>query len=291
MNANLPRRAVLGAILLSSCLSAQAASFDCVKARSTSERLICSDPQLSALDERLAKLAAAGKQRAASPRAYQRALDAAWSIRQKCDDVACVEGWYARRIAALSNAEMPTAKAPAPRGVAPVTDGSTKMNVTPGAQLQVIGGELGFHIPLSREEFLDRYRASGGQCGASAQLPALKALSRSVDSDCWTGTECRAPAPGLNCQMLRTGYDRTGRIVLFTTTLHTVDPQHAAGGRHLNAVVDKFAEFGGGQTRTRDVQYGRVLSAAGTQGLFKVEAEVTPAEGGKYVGTFSVAAR
>lgn len=43
---------LLGAMLLVN-LSAHAASFDCKKARSFQEKTICSDPQLSALDEQL----------------------------------------------------------------------------------------------------------------------------------------------------------------------------------------------------------------------------------------------
>ena len=365
------KRALLGAVLSATCLSTSAASFDCAKARSKSERLICGDAKLSALDNRLAALAAAGKKRAASPRAYQRALDAAWSVRQKCDDIACVESWYAGRIEALGNADpgpdtlaekppakeqlvapaiparpavvaeatapapqpresaspaapaavasapkvealqsaapAPTVKAtgaaapatkaappvPAPRraAVPPVIEGPAKPNVSPGAQLLVIGDELGFNIPLTRKDFLDRYDASGGQCGVSQHLSSLKALSRSVESDCWTGSECPAPAAGLSCKILRTAYDNTGRIVLFMTTLSTVDANRAEGVRHMGKVVDKFAEFGGSETRTRDVKNGRLLSSTGSLGQFKLEAEVTTAEGGKQVGTFSVSTK
>ncbi len=341
-------RLLLGAILSATCLSASAASFDCAKARSKSERLICSDPRLSAMDDRLAALAAAGKKRAASPRAYQRMLDAAWSVRQKCDDIACVESWYAERIAALSvdqaeaiaanggalakeqaaapvistrpevavrppapvaaaplpKPEMTRPAAPAPRAeasqnpvpakrapVAPVVNAPSTPNVSPGAQLQVIGGELGFHIPLTREEFLDRYKASGGQCGVSGQLSSLKALARSADSDCWTGTECRSPAAGLSCKMLRTAFDSTGRIVLFTTTLATADGSNGQGSRDMGKVLEKFAEFGGSEIRTKEVKDGSLVSAIGSQGQFKLEAEVKEVDGGQQVGTFSLATK
>ncbi|MES3025567.1 MAG: hypothetical protein V4857_28655 [Pseudomonadota bacterium] len=331
----LAKSALFGAIFFATCLSASAASFDCAKARSTSERLICSDPQLSALDDRLAALAAAGKKRAANRRAYQRALDAAWSVRQKCEDIACVQSWYAQRIAALSNAQMVpdtyaehtppegppvappiparpevAAKAQAPAlpaaekraplpsfktspvpsrtAVAPAGKPSAAPNVTPGAQLQVIGEELGFHIPLTREEFLDRYLASGGQCGTSQHLPALKALSRSVESDCWTGSKCPAPAAGLNCKILRTAYDSNARIVLFTTTLSTATSKRAEGVSDMGKLAEKIALFGGSETRTSDTGNGPVLSASGSQGKFKVEVEVAPAEEGGQVGTFTV---
>ncbi len=318
----LAKNALLGSILGATCLSASAVSFDCTKARSKSERLICGDPQLSALDDRLAALAAAGKKRAANPRAYQRALDDAWSVRQKCDTIACVESWYARRIEALADgqptrnalvppaapvakAEPPVAAAPAverrqpepaPKVAAaarpaPVIEEPVKQNVIPGAQLQVIGSELGFHIPLTREQFLERYAASGGQCGVSKHQPSLKALSRSVESDCWTGAECRAPGGGFSCKILRTGYDGTGRIVLFSTTLGSADGKDAQGTADMGKLVNKFAEFGGGEVSTRDVRHGKVMSASSIQGQFRLEAEVTSSEEGKQVGTFSVASK
>ena len=371
---------------------AYAASFDCAKARSKSERLTCGDPQLSVLDDRLAALARDGKKRASNPRAYQRALDAAWLVRQKCEDVACVESWYARRIAVLSNnpdeldtsAERrppakqlpapeptlarpgtgpqtpvplprasanpaaappappappaqrveaapatvaapterapqpaapaarattpvaepapavgqrtpppPPSSAPAPRRAvaAPVINGPAKPNVSPGAQLQVIGQELGFNVPLTREEFLDRYNASGGQCGVSGALSSLQALSRSVQSDCWTGTECPAPAAGVRCQILRTAYDSTGRILLFTTKLSATDANGTEGARALERTVGKFADLGNSEVRTRDVNNGRVISSAGSQGQFRLEAEVKPVEGGGKSGTFTVATK
>lgn len=350
-------RLLLGTMLSAACLSASAASFDCAKARSTSERLICEDPQLSALDDRLAALAAAGKKRASNPRAYQRALDAAWSVRQKCADIVCVESWYARRIDELSNAEAdpgrvvkapvpapapeprpdavsaaptpappkaevlspakpvartappplpapaPTADkpvpAPAPRitppprrvAVTPVIEKPAKPNVSPGAQLQVIGAELGFSIPLTREEFLERYEASGGQCGVGQHLSSLKAKSRSVVSACRSGTECRAPSSGLSCKLLQTGYDTSGRLVLFTTTLGTGGANGTDGARDLSKLVERFSEFGGGATRTRDVGKGRAVSSSGSQGQFQLEAEVVTAEGEKQVGTFSLATK
>lgn len=109
------KRAVFGALVLLTCISASSASFDCSKAHSTSERPICSDPKLSAMDVRLARLAAEGKKRAPSRRNFQRELDAAWQVRQRCDNAACVELWYLKRIAVLSGAQtVPAAPTEAP---------------------------------------------------------------------------------------------------------------------------------------------------------------------------------
>lgn len=82
--------------------TAYAASFKCGKHASASERAVCDDPELSALDDTLAK-------------DYRLALDAAldkpaleadrisqWQWRQhNCNDAVCVKDWYVRRISEL----------------------------------------------------------------------------------------------------------------------------------------------------------------------------------------------
>ncbi len=97
------KRLALGILVSLTCMSGFAASFDCAKARSASERIVCDDLELSESDERLAALVLAAKKRAADPRAFQREQDNAWVRRQKCKDAACVRTWYAGRIAALSD--------------------------------------------------------------------------------------------------------------------------------------------------------------------------------------------
>ncbi|HEY1227690.1 MAG TPA: hypothetical protein VGF26_10240, partial [Ramlibacter sp.] len=65
-------------------------SFDCAKARSRSERLICSDPQLAALDRDTGRLHARAKAAARNPAAFRRQNDAEWKQREaQCRDKAC----------------------------------------------------------------------------------------------------------------------------------------------------------------------------------------------------------
>jgi len=82
--------------------SAYAASFKCTKHASASEKAVCNDPELSAMDDKLAL-------------DYQHALDAStdktaleadrieqWQWRQhNCTDAVCVKDWYQRRIGEL----------------------------------------------------------------------------------------------------------------------------------------------------------------------------------------------
>ncbi|MFM0506734.1 lysozyme inhibitor LprI family protein [Paraburkholderia sp. RL17-373-BIF-A] len=90
---------VAGATL---AMDASAASFKCTSKSSASEKIVCKDPALSALDDRLA----AAWQRAKDTTLDTAALEAArthqWLWRQhNCTDQACVKRWYDRRIAEL----------------------------------------------------------------------------------------------------------------------------------------------------------------------------------------------
>lgn len=80
----------------------QGASFDCRKAKSASEVLICSDAELSRLDGELADVYRQAKANASDAQAFkQRTIDA-WKWREaNCHDKGCLMRWYADRKAAL----------------------------------------------------------------------------------------------------------------------------------------------------------------------------------------------
>lgn len=89
-------------------------SFDCSKARSTTEKLICDDEDLARQDRELGRIHSRAKQAAADPRAFQRESDAEWAQREAtCTDRECLQRWYAKRRAELAAAAQRTA-APAP---------------------------------------------------------------------------------------------------------------------------------------------------------------------------------
>lgn len=83
---------------------AVAASFDCSKASTTVEELVCSDPKLSALDERLASLyrtALASTQDKSTLKDQQRSWIA--SSRNTCRTAACLQRSYEGRIGQLTS--------------------------------------------------------------------------------------------------------------------------------------------------------------------------------------------
>jgi len=79
-------------------------SFDCSKAKSPSEKLICSDSQLAKEDNELQALYNAAKLKAKDPVAFKAMTTAAWKEREvNCLDRVCVLNWYASRKAVYQN--------------------------------------------------------------------------------------------------------------------------------------------------------------------------------------------
>jgi uncharacterized protein YecT (DUF1311 family) len=73
-------------------------SFNCAKARSTPERLICSDDELARQDSELNQIYARAKGQAADPAAFQRVSDREWRRREtECRTRECLLDWYAQR--------------------------------------------------------------------------------------------------------------------------------------------------------------------------------------------------
>jgi uncharacterized protein len=93
---------VSAAISLTTAFEARAASFDCAKASTAVEKLICSDAKLSELD---AHVAQAYRQALATPAAAQRVKpeQRRWlAERNKCTDVACLTAAYQKRLSDLA---------------------------------------------------------------------------------------------------------------------------------------------------------------------------------------------
>ncbi len=84
----------------------QAASFDCAKAGTTVEKLICGNSELSKLDDQLAA-AYADTLKSPDP-ASLKAEQKVWlKVRNRCSDVACIQAAYRQRTGALSQASSP----------------------------------------------------------------------------------------------------------------------------------------------------------------------------------------
>jgi uncharacterized protein len=94
---------VLTAAILSLPMMSAAATFDCSKARSRPDRLICNDSELSKMDDDLGVLYRRAKAVATNPALFKKSNSDAWNLREKtCVDKACLVDWYQRRSAQLA---------------------------------------------------------------------------------------------------------------------------------------------------------------------------------------------
>lgn len=83
-------------------MPAQAASFDCAKASTSQEKLICFDYRLSDLDSQLAWIYSKTLKQAKDPLVLKQSQKDWLATREKCADVNCILYAYVRRIEALS---------------------------------------------------------------------------------------------------------------------------------------------------------------------------------------------
>jgi uncharacterized protein/uncharacterized tellurite resistance protein B-like protein len=111
-----------------------AASFNCAKATSPNELMICADRQLSVMDDDLASLYRAAKAATQDAVAFKKETNDEWRKRERCADRDCIVAWYQRRSSQLATVlnhaqikEAPTkpATAPVPVLAAPAADDST----------------------------------------------------------------------------------------------------------------------------------------------------------------------
>src|SRR6266446_3539044 len=87
--------------LLVVSFDAAAVSFDCVKAVSRTEQLICSDPDLGQMDDAVAQAYALARQRLGNPSALVREQRAWLAKRDSCRERNCVKKAYEGRIQQL----------------------------------------------------------------------------------------------------------------------------------------------------------------------------------------------
>lgn len=80
-----------------------AASFNCSKARSAPEILICGDPQLSTMDDDLAILYRSAKAASTDTSAFKKETNEEWKSRANCQDRDCLIHWYKHRSSQLTN--------------------------------------------------------------------------------------------------------------------------------------------------------------------------------------------
>jgi uncharacterized protein YecT (DUF1311 family) len=73
-------------------------SFDCAKAKSAAEKLICSDSQLATQDNELNEIYKSAQEKILDPSEFKSEAAAMRRREQSCFDKACLLNWYSSRI-------------------------------------------------------------------------------------------------------------------------------------------------------------------------------------------------
>lgn len=83
-------------LLLTLTAGAHAASFDCSRAASRSEKMICQTPALSAADEQLAETYRKARTASGNSAEFHQLTRQNWQQREQCQTVFCMNDWYSR---------------------------------------------------------------------------------------------------------------------------------------------------------------------------------------------------
>lgn len=95
---------LLGWLMLS--FAAQAASFDCGKAQSKVEKMICADAELSRLDEEIAKVYGEVLKKITDEALLKKQQRGWFKARNRCKDISCLNDHYRGRLAELNEANV-----------------------------------------------------------------------------------------------------------------------------------------------------------------------------------------
>jgi uncharacterized protein len=104
VKAELPRNLLAIALLLTTLLPtprAQAVTFDCKKGSSFVEKVICSDPRLSSMDDQVGHLYKDALAKSSDDDAVRDEQKARLKSRNQCKDSDCIRKAYTDRIKAL----------------------------------------------------------------------------------------------------------------------------------------------------------------------------------------------
>ncbi len=258
---------------------ALAASFDCKKAKSKSEVLVCSDPELSAMDDRLHALVDDARRKSDDPAAFKRELVQAWEARQGCKTADCVRQWYALRIARFAMQPAAPLAAPADKPVLAAPSETPAKGSAARGRMHDLARKLGLDAPATKADFLARYAQNGAQCGAGKFRPLKEMYGSAAVTECWTTAPCPSPSEDLKCALVRTAYDAKNRMVIFMMQLQPMSTEPKAGAQALERLMRSMAAHG---ARAQSGQSATTLLANTEAGLTYQALLVAPPEGSQF---------
>ena len=206
------KRILVALVLLGAAGRPQAASFDCRKASSSIERMICGDAELSQLDERLARSYQEARKSSASKDVAS--AQVAWlkNVRARCADVACLKTAYTARIQALAtpqgltgtytsdSGELLIVHSPADRRIRFEVHAQSGMNVGELAGAVELRGDLARYQDPENECVLTFTFATGsaviaqdGSCGMGLNVSASGTYRRTSSAAQLSGETASEP--------------------------------------------------------------------------------------------------
>jgi uncharacterized protein len=214
---------------------AMSASFDCSKEGSANEKIICNDPELSAMDEQLAKIFKQARKKAADRRAFNAASDEKWLWREKnCHARECLVDWYRKRhteLKASLDAEMTTEKT---AGDTAASKGATtaEATVAPAPAKKAVKPQVSVAAMAAAPITNLAHSAQAAVAEAEAQLsatgkPEIKAVSK-TDNKPTTGKATAKSAP----KVAEAAPAPTLQLALSSTQIDGVAPEGAAARPH-----------------------------------------------------------
>jgi uncharacterized protein len=182
-------RTTIGMLLFCVVLmpSARAATFDCDKASTFAEKVVCSDSRITAMDDELGRLYKAALASAPQKEALRTDQKAWLASRDRCQDSNCIMKAYSDRIAALKGATSAsvtgtyTMKGGEAR-VQQTNDGRIKFFIDATHQTNV--GEVSGEAPLSGDAA--NYADRDSDCALAFKFAGEK-LVVSQDGSCGMG--------------------------------------------------------------------------------------------------------
>ncbi len=156
---------------------ARAASFDCARAESPVERLICSDPQVSKLDERLDKAYRAAQATGMWRRSELGRDQSDWlkNVRGKCSDAPCLVRAYQARIEELGRPRDVT-------GTYKMESGLLKVRHFPAERR--IAFELYASAGMNTGELAGEAELRGGEASYPTEAERLRRAREHEQDDC-----------------------------------------------------------------------------------------------------------
>lgn len=222
-----------------------AASFDCTKATTSVEKLICNNEDISSLDDQLAKSYKSALEKTSDKEGFKKA-QVEWLKQQRlCKDVACLSSVYQERISVLNNqvSSSPTVSETSQSSQSSTAFYSGKLKLTRGGEFPICNLIFTFlENPKSRAQLgqtVDPLSAIKGvtlpewqEISNEEYLKIIAPESISDPKAIATRTETKKKYPNWKHYRAKVNFDREVNAAYFVIKSEFNDPNYSSGGSY-----------------------------------------------------------